>query len=66
MKFQPDASIRKGKTHQLPSIILTSQRVGMQNMDQVLKNLVMNRRVEIGEAKLYESNPDLFDDRISK
>jgi len=58
--------IREGKTHQLPSIIQTSQKIGMQNMDQVLKNLVMSGKVEINEAKMYGSNPDLFDDRISK
>jgi len=57
--------IREGKTHQISSIIQTSQRLGMQNMDQVLKNLMMSGKVEINEAKMYASNPDLFDDRIS-
>jgi twitching motility protein PilT len=57
--------IREGKTHQLPSIIQTSQKVGMQNMEQVLKNLAMSGKVDFKEAKMYASNPDLFDDRIS-
>lgn len=57
--------MREGKTHQLSSIIQTSQRLGMQNMDQVLKNLVMSGKVEINEAKMYATSPDLFDDRIS-
>jgi twitching motility protein PilT len=58
--------IREGKTHQLPSIIQTSQKLGMQHMDQVLKNLAMTGRVDFKEAKMYASNPDLFDERISE
>lgn len=58
--------IREGKTHQLSSVIQTSQKVGMQNMEQVLKNLAMSGKVHFEEAKMYTSNPDLFDDRISE
>jgi len=58
--------IREGKTHQLSSIIQTSQKVGMQNMDQVLKNLAMTGKVDAKETKMYAANPDLFDDRISE
>jgi twitching motility protein PilT len=56
--------IREGKTHQLPSIIQTSQKLGMQHMDQVLKNLAMSGRVDPRETRMYASNPDLFEDRI--
>lgn len=55
--------IREGKTHQLSSIIQTSQKVGMQNMDQMLKNLAMSGKVDFNEAKMYASNPELFGDR---
>ena len=58
--------IREGKTHQLPSIIQTSQKVGMQNMEQMLKSLAMSGKVDIREAKMYAANSDLFDDRISE
>jgi len=58
--------IREGKTHQLSSIIQTSQKMGMQNMDQVLKNLAMTGKADVKETKMYASNPDLFDDRISE
>ncbi len=58
--------IREGKTHQLPSIIQTSQKLGMQHMDQVLKTLAMTGKVDFQEAKMYASNPDLFDERISE
>jgi twitching motility protein PilT len=58
--------VREGKTHQLSSIIQTSQKLGMQSMDQLLKNLAMTGKVDFNEAKTYAVNPDLFDDRISK
>jgi len=58
--------VREGKTHQLSSIIQTSQKIGMLNMDQVLKNLAMTGKVDFKEAKMYAANVDLFDDRISK
>jgi len=58
--------IREGKTNQISSIIQTSQKIGMLNMDQVLKNLAMTGKVDFKEAKMYATNVDLFDDRISK
>ncbi len=57
--------IREGKTHQMSSIIQISQKIGMQTMDQVLKNLVMSGEVDFIEAKMYASSGDLFEDRIS-
>ena len=58
--------IREGKTHQIPTIIQTSQKIGMQGMDQVLKNLAMTGKVDFKEAKMYSVNPDLLDDRLNK
>jgi len=58
--------IREGKTHQLSSIIQTSQKVGMQNMEQMLKNLAMSGKIDFKEAKMYASNPELFGDRIGE
>jgi twitching motility protein PilT len=58
--------IREGKTHQLSSIIQTSQKFGMLSMDQVLKNHAMTGKVDLKETKMYASNPDLFDDHISE
>ena len=54
--------IREGKTHQISSIIQTSQKIGMQNMDQTLKNLVMNGKIDGKEAKMYASNVESFDE----
>jgi len=58
--------IREGKVHQITSIIQTSQKYGMQNMDQVLKNLVMKGMVDQNEAKKYAGSMSLFDDHISR
>ncbi len=58
--------IREAKTHQISTIIQTSQRLGMQSMDQILKNLVMTGKVDAKEAKMYATNVDLFDERLDK
>lgn len=55
--------IREGKTHQIPSIIQTSQKFGMQSMDQVLRNLAMTGKVDPLEVKMYASSPDLYEER---
>ena len=55
--------IREGKTHQIATIIQTSQKIGMQSMDQVLKNLAMTGKVDFKEAKMYATNADLFEER---
>jgi len=44
--------IREGKTHQMPSIIQTSAKDGMQSMDQCLKMLVMKNKISKEEAYL--------------
>jgi twitching motility protein PilT len=56
--------IREAKTHQISSIIQTSQKFGMQNMDQTLKTLVMNGKIDGKEAKMYASNAESFDEHI--
>lgn len=58
--------IRENKAHQISSIIQTSQKYGMQHMDQVLKSLVITGKVDIKEAKMYAANLDLFDDHLSR
>jgi twitching motility protein PilT len=44
--------IREGKTHQMPSIIQTGAKDGMQSMDQCLKTLVMKNKISREEAAL--------------
>lgn len=44
--------IREGKTHQMPSIIQTGAKDGMQSMDQCLKALVMKNKISKEDAYL--------------
>jgi twitching motility protein PilT len=43
--------IREGKTHQMPSSIQTGTQVGMQSLEQALRNLVMQGRVDRSHAE---------------
>src|SRR5262249_29244579 len=38
--------IREGKTHQMPSAIQTGTQFGMQSLEQALRNLVMQGRID--------------------
>ena len=42
--------IRENKVHQMPSVIQTAAREGMQSLDQCLKTLVKTRRISQEEA----------------
>jgi twitching motility protein PilT len=44
--------IREAKTHQMPSAIQTGTAVGMQSLEQALKTLVMQGRVERAHAEV--------------
>ncbi len=52
--------IREGKTFQLPSVIQTGRRDGMQLMDQALQELVKEKRVTPEEAARFAVNKNLF------
>ncbi|GAB4326537.1 MAG: type IV pilus twitching motility protein PilT [Candidatus Sumerlaeia bacterium] len=52
--------IREAKTHQMATIIQTSQRLGMQGMDQALKDLVMRGKVSRQDALEFSQSPNLF------
>ena len=43
--------IREGKTHQMPSTIQTGTQLGMQSLEQALRNLVMQGRVDRAQAE---------------
>ncbi len=55
------ALIREAKTHQLPSIIQVSARYGMQNLDQVLKQLAYEGVISKEDAITYANNKALFE-----
>ncbi|MBC7236677.1 MAG: type IV pilus twitching motility protein PilT [Chloroflexi bacterium] len=58
--------IREGKTHQLPGVIETSQRVGMQTLDQALLALVERGQVSPQDALAKAANADYLRARLSE
>lgn len=54
--------IREAKTHQLPSIIQVSQKFGMQSLDQMLKQFVMEGLITKDAALERANNKFLFAD----
>jgi twitching motility protein PilT len=52
--------IREEKTYQIPSVIQSSTKEGMQTRDQSLYNLVMNNLIERTIAEEFADNPKQF------
>lgn len=52
--------IREGKTFQLPSVIQTGRKEGMQLMDQALQELLQAKRIDLEEARRFAQNKSLF------
>ncbi len=52
--------IREGKTYQLPTVIQTGGRLGMQTMDSALKNLYQKRTISAQEAILRAVDQEEF------
>lgn len=57
--------IREGKTFQIPSMIQTGKREGMQTMDQALMDLVKSRKVTAAEAYGYAVDKKQFEALLS-
>jgi twitching motility protein PilT len=53
--------IREAKTHQLPSILQVSARFGMQNLDQVLRQLVYDGIISKDDAITHANNKFMFE-----
>jgi twitching motility protein PilT len=52
--------IREGKTFQLPSVIQTGRKDGMQLMDQAIQELLVAKRIDIEEARRFAQNKNQF------
>lgn len=52
--------IREGKTFQVPSIIQTGRKEGMQLMDQALQDLLKAERITMDEARRFAVNKSQF------
>lgn len=49
--------IREGKTYQIPTVIQTSKKMGMQSMDDALYDLYMKNLISAENAQAYAQNP---------
>jgi twitching motility protein PilT len=56
--------IRKGKTHQIPSIITTSREMGMRSMDGELKRLHDDGVISAEDAFMRAANKKEFEDLL--
>ena len=57
--------IREGKTFQIPSVMQTSRRMGMQTMDDALYDLYMKKMITGDDAVTYAQDPVGMNKRVS-
>jgi twitching motility protein PilT len=53
--------IREGKTHQIPSIIQTGKKQGMQTMDDAIYDLYLKRKISAEEAVNFAQDPQTLE-----
>jgi len=58
------SAIREAKTHQIFTAIQTGARMGMNTMDQYLKNLYRQGVIDYEEALAHSTHPEEFNNRI--
>ena len=56
--------IREAKTHQLPSIMQTNKRGGMQTMDDALYDLYMKRLIDRDRCLSYAQDPQALSNKL--
>ena len=57
--------IREGKTYQIPSIMQTSKRQGMQTMDDALYDLYMRKTISADETITYAQDPVSMNKKVT-
>ena len=57
--------IREGKTYQIPSVMQTSKRLGMQTMDDALYDLCMRKIIDADEAVTYAQDPVSMNKKVT-
>jgi len=57
--------IREGKTYQIPSLIQTGKKEGMQTMDQALMDFLMQKKISPTEAYMFASDKKIFEGYLS-
>ena len=57
--------IREGKTYQIPSIMQTSKRLGMQTMDDALYDLYMRKIINADQTVTYAQDPVSMNKKVT-
>ena len=57
--------IREGKTYQIPSIMQTSKRLGMQTMDDALYDLYMRKVINADQTVTYAQDPVSMNKKVT-
>ena len=57
--------IREGKTYQIPSIMQTSKRMGMQTMDDALYDLYMRKVIDADQTVTYAQDPVSMNKKVT-
>ena len=57
--------IREGKTYQIPSIMQTSKRMGMQTMDDALYDLYMRKVINADQTVTYAQDPVSMNKKVT-
>lgn len=57
--------IREGKTYQIPSVMQTSKRLGMQTMDDALYDLYMRKIIDADETVTYAQDPVSMNKKVT-
>lgn len=57
--------IREGKTHQIPSVLQTGKKSGMQTMDDAIMELYLKREISAETAVTFAHDPVLMSNKVS-
>ena len=56
--------IREAKSHQIPSMIQTNKKLGMQLMDDAIFDLYLKRKIDADHALSYAVDPSSLEKRM--
>lgn len=56
--------IREGKSHQIPTVIQTNKKMGMQTMDDAIYELYLARKIDADKAVGFAQDPVSFEKKI--
>lgn len=56
--------IREGKSHQVPSVIQTNKKMGMQLMDDAIFDLFVKRKIDLEHALAFAQEPETLEKKM--